>query len=335
MLVDRVADHAAHLGVAHLDLVDGLALLAVAKEVDQQAVPVGVQRRVQHLVGQDRRRPFDRVDLGHDRGVDEPRHVEEARVAPLRITGLELVADGVVLVHEQRVQHRQADPPVALEAGLLDALAVERQRAVGVDAHLAADVAAQRVLRGLVAAVDLRAVPPVRDLVDGAGDGHFHAVAARRVALAAADEHLGLPVAGAGRVVFGQRHFDDVGEVDLAVVDPVAIHELDPRRGQQIEEGHFLHHRPAIGTERAAQQPAADLARVGRQQLLADLGADRLHLDVAEEPRAGGALLRVVEVVPAAVGGAEVTHAGRRRLPGGLESRPGGRADSSCRGSSH
>ena len=203
------------------------------------------------------------MDLGHHRGVDEARDVEQPRVVPLRVGGLELVADGVVLVHEQRVHQRQAEPPVALEARLFHALGVERQRAVGVDAHLAAGMAAQQVLGRLVAAVDLRAVPPVRDLVDGAGDGDFDTVAAGRVALAAADEHLGLPVARSGSIVFGQRDLDHVVEVDLAVVDPVAVHELDPRRGKQVEEGHFLHRRAAVRAERPAEQAPADLARIG------------------------------------------------------------------------
>ena len=44
--------------------------------------------------------------------------------------------------------------------------AVERQRAVLVEPQLAVDAATQPVLRGLVAAVDLRAVPPVGHLVD-------------------------------------------------------------------------------------------------------------------------------------------------------------------------
>ena len=228
MFVDRVADHAAHLGVAHLDLGQRLAVFAFAQQVGDAAIPVHVQAGVERRVGQDRRCPFDGVDLGHHGGVDETRDVEEALVVPLRVGGLEHVAHGVVFARKHGVQHGQPQPPVACEAGGFDALGVQRQRAVVVHTQLAVDAATQARLRGLVAAVDLRAVPPMGDFVDGAGGRHFAPAHARRVGLCFADEHLGLPVAAARGVVFGQRHFDHVVENNLAVVDPVAVHELNP-----------------------------------------------------------------------------------------------------------
>ena len=42
-------------------------------------------------------RPLDGVDLGHQRGVDEPRVVEQLLVRPARVVGAQAVADGVVL----------------------------------------------------------------------------------------------------------------------------------------------------------------------------------------------------------------------------------------------
>ena len=44
-------------------------------------------------------------------------------------------------------------------------------------------------------------------------------------------------------------------EQDLAVVDPVVVHELDPRCGQQVEEGHLCHLWSAIGIARARSSP--------------------------------------------------------------------------------
>ena len=320
VLVDRVAHHATQLGVDHLHGRQGLARLAVAvREVADQPVPVGVHAVVQRRVGQDGRRPFDGVDLGHHRGVDQPRHVEQPVVVPLGVGRRQVRADGVVLAREQRVQHRQAHPPVADEPGVLHAVVGHGQAAVGLQPQAAAGVLAQAVLRGLVAAVQLRAVPPVRHLVDGAAGGGLFPRRARGVGLAAADEHLGLPVARARRVAVGQRHLDGLEVVDLAVVDPVMVHELDPAGRQQVEERHFLHPRLAVGTRRAAQQHAADDARVGRHQLLARLGPDGGQRHVAQEARARGAFHRVGQVVPAAVGGAEVRHAHRRHLPLGLK----------------
>ena len=70
----------------------------------------------------------------------------------------------------------------------------------------------------------------------------------------------------------------------------------------------------AIITVRAGEQSTADFARVRREQLLAGLGAGGRELDVTQESRAGGTFLRVVEVVPASVGGAEMGDAQRRSL---------------------
>ena len=319
VVVDRVAHHAAEFGVGDLDLVYCLAPLAFAQRTFHQPVPIGVHAGVQRRVGQDGGGPLDGVDLGHDGRVDEARHVEQARIVPLGVGGGELIADGVVLAHEQGVQQGQADPPVAPEARVFHALAIRWQGAVGIEAHLAARMAAQPVLRGLVAAIDLRAVPPVRDLVDGAAGGYLHAVAAGRVALAAADEHLGLPITPACFVVLGQGDVDGLLVVNLAVAHPVVGHELNPRRGEQVQEGHFLHDRLAVGPERAAEQLQADLARIRREQLLADLRANRLHRHIAQETRAGGAGLGVGQAVPAAVRGAEMRDARRRYLVGSLE----------------
>ena len=144
---------------------------------------------------------------------------------------------------------REAHPPVAHEAGVLNARArVNRQRAVGIQPHLAEVVATQAVLSDLVAAVDLRAVPPVGDLVDETRGGGLFDHRRLRVGsdLRPADRQLGLLVAVACGVVRRQRTSMNVAGHGIAVADPVMVHELDPRRGQQIEEGDFFHFWSAI-----------------------------------------------------------------------------------------
>ena len=75
----------------------------------------------------------------------------------------------------------------------------------------------------------------------------------------------------------------------------------------------------AIGTVRAGEQLEADFARVRREQSRVRLGASGRELDVAQEARAGSAFLRVREVVPASVGGAEMADARGRFLARRLE----------------
>ena len=80
---------------------------------------------------------------------------------------VQLVADRVVLAHEERVQQREADPEVPGDAGQVDVrLELRRRQAELVDLQLAVLARAQRVGEGGVAAVDLRAVPPVRVVGD-------------------------------------------------------------------------------------------------------------------------------------------------------------------------
>ena len=114
----------------------------------EQAVPVRPHPEHRRRVGDDRRRPVDRVDLRHQRGDDEPRLLVELLVGQLRVLGVEAVADRVVLAHEQRVQQREADPEVAGHALEVDVrVELARRQAVGVDlqlAELAASAARRR-----------------------------------------------------------------------------------------------------------------------------------------------------------------------------------------------
>ena len=107
--------------------------------------------------------------------------------------------------------------------------------------EVAVDAAPQAVLGGLVAAVDLRPVPPVGDLVDVRHRRRLADLAAGGVGLGPADEHPVLAEAPPGGVVLVERDLDDVVLEHLAVGDPVAVLELDPGRGEEVEERHLLH----------------------------------------------------------------------------------------------
>jgi hypothetical protein len=82
--------------------------------------PVRAQPAHGGRVGDDRRRPVDRVDLGHQRGVDEARFLVEGLVVELGVLGVQPFADRVVLEHEEGVQEREADPEVAGDAAQVD-----------------------------------------------------------------------------------------------------------------------------------------------------------------------------------------------------------------------
>jgi hypothetical protein len=60
------------------------------------------------------------VNLRHDRGVDQPRGVEQLLIVDVRVTRGQHVADRVVLPYEEHVQHADPEPPVPPEAGELD-----------------------------------------------------------------------------------------------------------------------------------------------------------------------------------------------------------------------
>ena len=199
-----------------------------------EAPPVRLHADLERRMRQDRRRPFDGVDLRHQRGVDHARAVEQPIAVPVRIEALELVADRVVLAREQRVQQAEAGPPVARETGqrrlqlVVQGIGVEDQvvvveieLAVGHElagqhriAVLDATLRPQPLGRLAVAAVDLRGVPPMRF---GIGVGRrifqlpailrlFAFVIARRVGPRAADLHRAAALAP--RIVVGERHLE-------------------------------------------------------------------------------------------------------------------------------
>src|SRR5213594_3420691 len=156
------------------------------------------------------------------------------------------------------------------------------------------------ILRFLVASVNLRTVPPMRDLVDE-GDGRL--LPARRpsgVRLRLADEHFGLTIFRPRGIIVGQRDLVQVAIEHLAVIDPVAVLKLNPGRSQHVEKWDLLH-LGRFAFPRPSQQFPANLARIWRHQPLAGLRTDCLHVDIPEKSRAGGAFLGVRQIIPTSI----------------------------------
>ena len=84
--VDVVADDAARArGCGRCTSATVLRSLGLAEPVGQHPVPVRVERQVEAVVRQDRRRPLDGVDLRHHRGVHQSRDVEQPVVVPVGV----------------------------------------------------------------------------------------------------------------------------------------------------------------------------------------------------------------------------------------------------------
>ena len=150
------------------DLVRSSAGRSACTNRSPEAPPVRPQREDRRRVGDDRRRPVDRVDLRHQRRVDEPRLLVELprRRAPGAVRG---GRSQIALCSRMKSECRSARPTQKLPAtpGEVDVrLQLLRRQAPLVEAELAVLARAERVGEGLVAAVDLRAVPPVRVVGD-------------------------------------------------------------------------------------------------------------------------------------------------------------------------
>ena len=164
------------------------------------------------------------------------------------------LADGVVLPHEQRVEHGQADPPVAVDPGQVPHVGrVEGNQPVGGQQELAADVGADQVLEVGRATVDLGRIPPMGL---GVAVGGRPAVGGGRVAVRALDLHRVL----GPRVVVGELDLPRIVWIVAAVAEPVVHLELQPGRGQHVERRGRLE-------LLAGQQLAADRAGVGREHV--------------------------------------------------------------------
>ena len=218
----------------------------------------------------------------------------------LRVLGGEPVGDRVVLAREERVQERQPEPEVPGDAGEVDLrVEVARQLAVRVEAEPAARVLAERARDRRLAAVDLRAVPPVRV---GRHPGRGAAALVReRIGARALDPHRPL----GPRVVVGELELEWLLGQVLAVAEPVVHLELEPCSGEDVDDRGGLE-------LLARQQPAADEARVRVEQAGQCLGVRVPERDVAAEARADHPHRGAAEVVVAPVR-RRARRAGRRR----------------------
>ena len=233
------------------------------------------------------------MDLGHQRGVDQARLVEQPLIRLARVVGLEHVGNGVVLQGEQVVHHAQPHPPVFIEAG--DGFTAEEfrgQAAVAVHFQLAVHERAHFVVGVLVAAVELGAIPPVGVDVLVGNDGFIAADV--RVRAGTLHGHGAI----AQHIARRQREFNRVGLGAGTVVEPVVHHELNPGGGDKVQGGSRLE------ITATGHDQVTDFPRVGGQQVAT--GVFRIHrcrVYVAAEVGVGGAFRRIVENITGAVFG--------------------------------
>ena len=265
-------------------LVRGEAAEAPVEPLALEPPPVRPHAAHRGRVSDDRRRPVDRVDLGHQGGDDEPRPVEELIVLEARMGRVQVVADRVVLAHEERMQKREPDPEVPGHAGEIDVrLDVGRDQPALVEPQLPVGARADRLGEGWIATVDLRAVPPVGVFGD---EGRRPVGVRARILPGALDRHRVLRP----RIVGVERDEPRVPCLVLAVAEPIVHLELDPGAGEQVERRRRL-------KLLAGQQFPADESRARLEQPVLRLAHGRLERDVAAEAAAEAAHQRVVEVV--------------------------------------
>ena len=188
------------------------------------------------------------------------------------------IADRVVLLGEERVQEREPEPEVPGDAGEIDLVVeVARELAVGIEAELAVGAGADGARERRVAAVDLRAVPPVRVARDVRGRRAVVAVA--RVAPGALDAHRPL----LPRVVLRELELEGLLGDALPVAEPVVHLELEPRAGEDVHDRRRLE---LVAREQPATDEAWTRLEQPRQRLrmcplerhvAAEAGADHPH----------------------------------------------------------
>src|SRR5690606_34827291 len=200
----------------------------------QQTPPVGIHNAFADLVGDNGRRPLNRVDLGDQRGNDQTGFVIQPLVALARILGCQHFGNGVVFLGEELMQHAQTHPPVFIEAGDRDiGVHVGRQGAVRVELQLTTREATQLVGGRFVATVHLGSIPPMGvDVLEGGGQMCVSSRASG-VRDGATDFHGARTQGIAGR----QRNADVVVGFAWAVIEPVMHLELNPRANHEVYAG--------------------------------------------------------------------------------------------------
>src|SRR5690606_30167125 len=120
-------------GQIFIDLVQFGAVLVTIVGVTSQTQTVGVHGTLGNRVGNDGRRPFNRVNFRHQGGVDQTGFVVQPLIIFIRVAGRQCLSNSVVLFYEQLVQHAQTDPPVIHKTGFRQAREeFTRQGAIGI-----------------------------------------------------------------------------------------------------------------------------------------------------------------------------------------------------------
>src|SRR5690606_24032270 len=221
-------------GQIFIDLVQFGAVLVTIVGVTSQTQTVGVHGTLGNRVGNDGRRPFNRVNFRHQGGVDQTGFVVQPLIIFIRVAGRQCLSNSVVLFYEQLVQHAQTDPPVIHKTGFRQAREeFTRQGAIGIHGQTTALEFTDAVGGFQITAVNLRAIPPVGNMVLIAvwqvcfrgdaggirlGTTHFQSTGTHAVA---------------GR----QRHFNRVFGAVFAMEEPVVGHELNPAGSNEVNRG--------------------------------------------------------------------------------------------------
>ena len=240
----------------------------------------------------------------HDQGrVDQPRLLEQPFAVLVGIFGAQPVDDRVVLPVEQRVHDREADPPVAVDAGklqlrvrIIGGFGIERQVLGLGHVQLAVRQQSRRpgahaVLGLEIGAVDLRAVPPLGDVVAEGRRASRVGRSGDRVLAGVQDGHFRL------RPIVARRDRKAVRRSILvveSVAQPVVHHELQPRPQQHVD-------RRRRDEFAAREQLTADDARIGLVELRRVLAEGFRNRRVAAEARVGHPHPRLRQIVEAAV----------------------------------
>ena len=245
MILRRAGDPADHLAAA--DPAEKLV-----NPLPGEAPPVRAHASDGRGVGDDGRRPFHRVDLRDQRRGDEPGPLVQLLVGPLRVGRLERVGDRVVLADEEGAHHVQSR---ATSRGRMPGSAPGRPGRRAGCPRRSSSLPSTPLRRGIWSPA---AVPPPYSC-----DASHHGVSvlrnvcgpcfrAARVGSGSVLSTVsgrcghGSSQPGAARNVLG---------VAGAVAEPVLDHELDPRRGQQVQARRGNEVVPG-------QQLTADLPRV-------------------------------------------------------------------------
>jgi len=173
-LFSQAVGYTVMVGLGAWNPTDDLAITQATEETLEalhfEAPPVSAQSILRCWMTDDGWRPFNGVNFCYQGCINETCALKDVIIRPVGILGTQAIADGVVLQRKQGMQQAQAKPPITVDAGHVDpGRGIERQQTVAPKRELAALPRAHPGLGRGVAAVDLRSVPPMRDVVGVGG----------------------------------------------------------------------------------------------------------------------------------------------------------------------